>query len=86
MVKSDSDVVSSNSWVSLGDDLGMVSLNDLEYRKYNDIVYFVVRDLKKDAFYDIPFRVYKENGSKSNVVSINFTAAAIFLSASNKSE
>ena len=78
MVKSYSDVVSSNSWVSLGDDLGMVSLNDLEYRKYNDIVYFVVRDLKKDAFYDIPFRVYKENGSKSNVVSINFTAATPF--------
>lgn len=77
-VEAKDDVVLSSSWVSLGDELGMKKLSDLEYKKNGKTVYFVVRNLDVDEHYNIPFRIIKENGSKSNVVSVNFTTEVPF--------
>ncbi len=77
-VETESGTIPNSAWVSLGDDLGMKQLSDLEYKEYNDKVYFVVRGLDLDTFYDIPFRVYKENGSKSNLKPVSFKTISPF--------
>lgn len=79
VVETEGSALSSSSWVSLGDDLGMKKLSDLELRSNSNISYFVVRGLKTGQFYDIPFRIYKENDSKSNVLSVNFTTDVPFV-------
>lgn len=85
-VESESGPIVSSSWISLGDDLGMKKLSDLECKKNGNTIYFVVRGLDTDKYYDIPFRVYKENGSKSNVVSVNFTTTVPFSFSNKKTE
>ena len=59
-----------NANISFGDTLGMYQLNDLEYRTHNGKVYFVLRGLQTDRIYNLPVRVYKPSGEKSNVVSL----------------
>ena len=73
-----SETIDESALISLGDTLGMRSLSDLEYKEYNGKVYFVIRGLDTDAFYDIPFRVHKENGSKSNLMPVSFSTTCPF--------
>ena len=75
-----------NSWVSLGEDLGMKKLSTLELKSKGNTSYFVVRGLDKDKFYDIPLRIYKDNDAKSNVVSVNFKTETPFLFTNKKTE
>ena len=65
-----SDVVPYNATISFGDELGIYSLSELEYRSYKENVYFVLRNLDLDKVYSFPIRVYKTDGSKSNVVTV----------------
>ena len=77
-VETVSETIDESALISLGDTLGMRSLSDLEYKEYNGKVYFVIRGLDTDAFYDIPFRVHKENGSKSNLMPVSFSTTCPF--------
>ena len=78
--------LNANSYASLGEEIGMVKLSTVELKSKGNISYFVVRGLDKNEFYDIPLRIYKENGSKSNVVSVNFKTEVPFLFTNKKSE
>ena len=77
-VETASEIIEESALISLGDSLGMKHLSDLEYKEYNGKVYFVIRELDTDTFYDIPFRVYKENGSKSNLIPVSFSTTCPF--------
>ena len=72
--------------VSLGDNLGVATLRDLDAEISGKMVYFVLRNLNADIG-EIPLRINNKNAEKSNLITLSVNLdSKLDLSLKNKAE
>lgn len=72
--------------VSLGDDLGVATLRDLDAKISGKMVYFVLKNLNADIS-EIPLRINNKNAEKSNLITLSVNLnSKLDLSLKNKQE